>query len=234
MAIKNRDSFLNHIASKLDRPRRHQDVKKPTWHNRPQWDVLKNHTPEELIDVLAAQCTVIHTTCKRVEKSNLAAILLETIVEYGGESIITAKDERNDLYGLTSFYESLLAKKMDVHFWDSKKGNENVIFAERANIGITFSDITLAESGTVTLFNDKNNSRTISLLPRHYIAIIPKETLVPRMSQATRIIHQQHAAGNNIASSISFITGPSNSADIELNLVVGVHGPVKATYIVVE
>lgn len=234
MTIQNKERFLNTIANKLNRPRYKNDITKPVWKNNPQWEVLRGATKEDLIHVLQEQCTIIHTSFKMTNKTDLPKALYETIEEYGGKSIITAKDERNKRYELISFYESLSQNDINVHVWDSEKGQGNVTFAEQANIGITFSDITLAESGTVTLFNDKNNSRTISLLPKNYIAIIPKETIVPRMSYATKIIHDQHKQGINIASSVSFITGPSNSADIELNLVVGVHGPVKATYIVVE
>src|SRR5699024_8176939 len=115
----------------------------------------------------------------------------------------------------------------ECHVWDPKKGKENQVIAERADIGITFSDITLAESATVTLFNDTNNGRSISLLPKTYIAIIPKSTVVPRITQATQKIHEANQHGQDVSSCVSFVSGPSNSADIEMNLIVGVHGPTK-------
>lgn len=96
-----------------------------------------------------------------------------------------------------------------------------------------FSDISLAESGTIVQFNDKDIARSVSLLPRTYIAIVPKSTIVPRMTQATHEVHKQVIAGNDVSTCINFMSGPSNSADIEMDIVVGVHGPVKAVYMVV-
>ena len=233
MTIQNRESFLNNLAENLERTRRTEGVVKPFWSVYPQYQLYQGATQDELVDVLEKQCKVIHTNFKRTNQVDLPKVLADTIKEYEGKSIIASKDIRNDEYGLTGFYEEL-EKEAQVHIWDYKLGKENQQIAEQSDVGITFSDITLAESGTVTLFNNKNNGRSISLLPKTYIAIIPKSTLVPRMTQATSQIHEANLNGEDVASYVSFISGPSNSADIEMNLIVGVHGPIKATYILVD
>ncbi|SDY48300.1 L-lactate dehydrogenase complex protein LldG [Evansella caseinilytica] len=92
----------------------------------------------------------------------------------------------------------------------------------------------MAESGTVVLLSIADKGRSVSLLPGTHLAIIPKSTLVPRMTQANEKIHELAKTSGRMPSCINFISGPSNSADIELRLVVGVHGPVQVTYIIIE
>lgn len=234
MTIQNRESFLDNLASNLGRPRRTTEVKRPTWSLSPQWDVYKGYSQDELVTVLEKQCKAIHTNFKRTNFAELAEILTATIKGHDGKKVLAANDSRNEEYGLDVVFSALQAESIDVRLWNSAIGKENQVFAEQADIGITFSEITLAESGTVTLFNDKDNGRSISLLPRVHIVIIPKSTIVPRMTQAVKQIHEANQQGREVSSCVSFISGPSNSADIEMNLIVGVHGPVEATYIVVD
>jgi L-lactate dehydrogenase complex protein LldG len=233
--IQNRESFLNQIASQLGRPRNSKPVERPNWKFRPQDNVLKGATQDELLEVLTEQCKKIHTTIYTTNLKELPATLNEVVANYGGGPVVTWKDERFLKWGLDSLMNSdWPSQDIEVFEWDHTKGSENITKAENANVGITISEITLAESGTVVLFSDENKGRTVSFLPSTYIALIPKSTLVPRMTQAAQKMREIHQKTGLVASCINFITGPSNSADIELNLVVGVHGPVKTSYIVID
>lgn len=232
--IQNRDAFLGKLANRLGRDRRTQ-VEKPIWSNRPQFDVFNGLSQDELVEKLTEHCKKIHTNVVETTIDHLSESLAEAIDDFGGGSIVTWNDQRFEQFGLSNFIAADLPKKeMDVHIWDTSIGKENLKIAERANIGITFSDITLAESGTVVLLSDNGKGRSVSLLPATYIAIIPKSTIVPRMTQATMIIQERIDSGELVPSCVNFISGPSNSADIEMNLIVGVHGPIQATYIIVN
>ncbi|OMP67839.1 LutC/YkgG family protein [Domibacillus epiphyticus] len=233
--IHNRDSFLDNIAERLGRSRNTSVKPDGNWAFRPQDKTLTGKTADELMEVLRNQCRLIHTELIETSSDKLAAVLESTVNLYGGGPISLWRDLRFDEFGLGKLVrETWPARSVEVNEWDSNRGKENIAEAERANIGITFSDMTLAESGTVVLFSSSDKGRSVSLLPHKYIAIIPKSTVVPRMTQAAQEISRRVQTGETIPSCINFITGPSNSADIEMNLVVGVHGPVKAAYIIVE
>jgi L-lactate dehydrogenase complex protein LldG len=230
--IQNREAFLNKLVGKLGRERISAEVSRPNWKFQPQYDVFKDATQDELLEALKEQCPKIHTKLVKTCMVDLYRTLKEVVEGFGGGPIVHWKDERFSEYGLNSLLKKdWPSEGVQVHEWDYKLGESNISKAERANIGLTISDITLAESGTVVLFSDRDRGRTISFLPTTYICLIPKSSIVPRMTQAAQVMREK---GAGISSCVNFITGPSNSADIEMNLVVGVHGPVHAAYIVIE
>lgn len=232
--IRNRDTFLTEIATRLGREPK-LNVQKPVWKHQPQRAVLKDASADELLEVLRNQCLQIHTDLIETKLADLPKTLAEAVKLYGGGPLSLWKDERFDKYGLTNLIENEWpAENIEVNSWDTTLGEKNIELAEQANIGITFSDMTLVESGTVVLLSSSDKGRSVSLLPTNYIAIIPKSTLVPRITQAADLIREKIDNGEQVPSCINFITGPSNSADIEMNLVIGVHGPVKAAYIIVN
>lgn len=232
-SIQNRDSFLDNIAANLKRSRRTGGVVKPQWKHAPQHEVYRSYSPDQLKKELENHCERIHTSYVETSSQHLPAVLEEAVANYGNGLVSTWDDPRFSEYGLNLLMEKWETSS-SLHVWNSVKGDENITLAEQANVGITFSDLTLAESGTVVLFSSAEKGRAVSLLPATYIAIIPQSSIVPRMTQAAEMIHEKVERGETIASCINFITGPSNSADIEMNLVVGVHGPIQATYIVVN
>lgn len=227
-SIVNRDQFLGSIANKLRRPKRIERIVRPERNHRPEVKVLQDLSADELLEVFIEESKHIHTDVLETTQANLSDDLITMLKDHGDGSIIVPKDDRFKQYNLDALFE-----KESVYTWDVDKGEQNIIEAERAQTGIMFSDVTLAESATVVLYNDEQIARSISLLPETFIAIIPKSTLVPRFTQIAAQIDEQVRNGELVASCVNFISGPSNSADIEYNLVVGVHGPVKASYIVV-
>ncbi|MGE7914801.1 LutC/YkgG family protein [Lysinibacillus xylanilyticus] len=233
--IQNRETFIRQLSSRLQRSTIPTYVERPQWRYTPQHKTLQNLSHDELLGVLQKQCTRINTNCVVTSAADLATTLEKVIDDYDGGPIITWQDERFDAYGLTALFSDTLSKKqIELHTWDPTIGRDNIALVEQANIGITISDITLAESGTAVLFSNPNHGRTVSFLPTKSIILMPKSSIVPRMTQAAVQIRERLQNGETLASCINFISGPSNSADIEMILVVGVHGPMYMTYIIID
>nr|WP_295970193.1 lactate utilization protein C [uncultured Bacillus sp.] len=233
--VQNRDAFLANIANRLGRERR-TNMEVPKWKYNPQEEVYKGASSDELLELFKKHGTGINCEVFVTSKEQAAEVVHHRIKELGGGPIVTWKDSRyEELFGLGQLFKEELPKdKLEVFEWDHALGRENIEKANKANIGITISEITLAESGTIVVFSGKDRGRTVSFLPEYSIVLIPKSSIVPRMTQAAKILREKVKKGEAIPSCINYITGPSKSSDIEMKLVVGVHGPVKVNYIVVE
>ena len=85
------------------------------------------------------------------------------------------------------------------------------------DLGVTEADYLLPETGTLVLRSSARRPRAVSLLPRVHLAIVR-----PEMLRAD--LHQVFAEAKEDRYLV-FITGPSRTADIELTVTLGVHGP---------
>ena len=88
-------------------------------------------------------------------------------------------------------------------------------------VGITSADYALADTGSLVFFSESGESRLLSLLPPCHIAVIESSKIVPSLDDVFRMRPLPGAE----SSAMVLITGPSRTADIEMRLVRGVHGP---------
>ncbi len=108
--------------------------------------------------------------------------------------------------------------------------------AAAAEIGLTGADLAIAETGTLVLVSGPDRPRSTSLLPEYHVAVFGPHVLVETLEQAGVVLEAWHADPARLAagSAINFITGPSRTADIELTLTRGVHGPREVHAIFVD
>lgn len=186
-----------------------------------------------LIERFCAEAAALGTELSRCTRENLGRTIVHVVQENGGGKII--------LPALDTFDEMDITQKLMAHTanevfrWDPSKGREhNIALAASADIGITLVYAAIAETATVVQPCSPKCGRSVSLLPGIHIAVIDANTIVPAMRDVLARMEADRAAGIEIGSQTVFISGPSNTADIELVRVEGVHGPTKVTYIIVE
>jgi L-lactate dehydrogenase complex protein LldG len=94
---------------------------------------------------------------------------------------------------------------------------------ENMQAGITSCEFLVARTGSVIVSSASESGRQMNVFPPVHIVIANTSQLVNYVSDA--IIALQKKYGINLPSTISTITGPSRTADIEKTLVLGAHGP---------
>ena len=97
-----------------------------------------------------------------------------------------------------------------------------------AAIGVTGCDAAIAETGSLAMITGRGKPRAASLLPPTHLAIVRTDQLLATMGE----FFEERAAELADAANFTFITGASRTADIELTLTVGVHGPGRVVVII--
>ena len=90
-----------------------------------------------------------------------------------------------------------------------------------AEIGVTGCHAAIVETGSLAVLSGRGTPRAASLLPPMHLCIVRPADLCSSVAEFFRTRADDIAA----AACCTFITGPSRTADIELTLTLGVHGP---------
>ena len=104
---------------------------------------------------------------------------------------------------------------------DAATGSSPRAAQAAAEFGVTGADGAIAETGSLALLSGEGKPRAASLLPPTHIAVVRRSDLQASLGE----FFSNRAADIAAAACCTFITGPSRTADIELTLTLGVHGP---------
>jgi len=101
--------------------------------------------------------------------------------------------------------------------------DDEILFTVTA--AITAVDLAVAETGSIVLSSRPSQPRLASLTPEFHFALIRPDQIVPVHLDLPERLKKLY--GSNTPKGITIISGPSKTADIEMNLVIGVHGPAQ-------
>jgi L-lactate dehydrogenase complex protein LldG len=91
--------------------------------------------------------------------------------------------------------------------------------------GITGCEFLVAHLGSVMVSSGSASGRRLHVFPETHIVLAHQRQLVKYLDDAMVAIQAKYHG--NLPGSITNITGPSRTADIEKTLVMGMHGPKK-------
>lgn len=97
-------------------------------------------------------------------------------------------------------------------------------------LGLTSAQAAIAETGTLVLESRAERHRLVSLVPPVHVAVLRAGSVRSGLDE----VLAELAGSGGPCPAVTLITGPSRTADIELELVVGVHGPRALHVIVLE
>ncbi|NNG02083.1 MAG: LUD domain-containing protein [Desulfobacteraceae bacterium] len=214
--------FTDQIRSAIKRTRNRQDADFSALA-----DILKTAAPEINLGVEFTD------TADRMRSAMMARIE-QADPEWGDKKTVTAWRhpllERLELDAALSrlnvplYYPPVAVSAADD--FSNAECDEFKTRAAKATVGITAADFCLADTGTLVLRNRPDHPRIVSLLPSIHMAAMTMNQLLLDFTELYAILSDEFRQGmDTVTNAMTFVSGPSKTADIEATLVHGAHGP---------
>ena len=174
---------------------------------------------EHFSAVLTALSGHVHLASGTPEAADLIAGLART---HQAASFISWDDEQIGCPGLLAALSSRgLSRVASDVSGDPERRQQDVDALAGVGVGVTGAHAALAENGGLVLVSGPGRGRLASILPPLHVAVVSERRLRPSLAALLREEPRLLDGGSNVV----VVAGPSRTADIEMTLTHGVHGP---------
>lgn len=220
-----RDRILNNIRTSLAKTRPQMEDEAARADHTPPPFV---HPPEDdLVAQFAAELTRLGGSVHQCADPQAALEIIDEIVRnQQATSVIAWNLDQIDLAGLDEVFDRLGVTLADTQIAYDAARVARLQALEPATLCISGVNAAIAESGTLAVLSGTGRARMASLLAPVHIAVLHAGQIVRGLGEAIALLQQRH--GPDVLqdhSNLTFISGPSRTADIEFTLTIGVHGP---------
>lgn len=161
-------------------------------------------------------------------------VIAEILSKHAGKAAITWDLEQVGLPGLATVLEQLNIRAQSVDTIGAGRADA-LQELEPIAICISGAEAGIAESATVIVRGGAGRPRLASLLAPAYIAVLRRSQIARGLGEALGTLRARYGSGVfDDASSLVLISGPSRTADIELTLTLGVHGPREVHVVLID
>lgn len=233
---------LGHSADNMERKRKFFDLPMSE-KDRTILKGIENRTPEEKEKLL-------ETLIEAAKPINLNVIVLPDVSsvttaifdlvrekepEWGDKKSVAAW--KHPLIASLNLTAALSEQDVSVYFTEFEDGQmeDDLPIETREKlrqhiidsyIGITSADFCMADTATLVMRTRPGQARSVSLVPLIHVAVIEINQIIADLKELFTLIkwdaeHQKEGLTN----CMTFISGPSKTADIEATMVHGAHGP---------
>ena len=232
MSTVSLEEFLKPISQALGRTEPPASIEPCEATKAPLPGDYRDYSTKELAQWFTEEATKMGTIVREAKLEEVSQVVLDLVNEIGqGGHIVYSDVPEIDGFGIP---EVLNNASFEAVRWNPTSREKSMGRAESADIGITFASAGIAETATIMQRCTEKSGRAVCLLPIGHIALLRKSTIFPYMTQLMDDWEKRIAGGEEMPSNVTFISGPSNTADIELVRVVGVHGPVYASVVLID
>lgn len=186
-----------------------------------------------LADQFAAELKRLSGTTLTARAAEVPDLLLELVAARGADAVLAWGEEYLAAPGALG---SLRRAGIRIESGElpHHEGRAEALHAnEPLRVGITGADAALADTGTLAVLAGSGRPRLACMSVRTHIALIRMEQLYPSLA-AWLAARRDLAAVLRNRSALTLISGPSRTADIEMTLTVGVHGPAEVIAVLIS